>query len=212
MRGCSFAERVTWASAARPKSARLSRVLVQATASATTRPRRLRGGRGENGPYSAYLPYGWRGRGHALHCNAHDREGRRSQRLVPVADAGVPKEWILAAREAIRENEGAYNAGRRTWEHSADVLRCTACGRSMSVNYVPAKDRGYYRCSGRYNGGVENRSSMSRTIRAEVAEAEVWEFVYGALTDPALLAPGWRRGRRTKSPTRATRKRKWLRG
>jgi hypothetical protein len=60
----------------------------------------------------------------------------------------------------------------------------------MSVNYIPAKDRGYYRCTGRYNGGIENRCPMSRTVRAEEAEAQVWEFVYGILTNPARLKAG----------------------
>ena len=60
----------------------------------------------------------------------------------------------------------------------------------MSVNYVRAKKRGYYRCTGRYNGGIENRCSMSRIVRAKEAEAEVWEFVYGMLTNPARLAAG----------------------
>ena len=109
---------------------------------------------------------------------------------VPVPDAGIPKEWVFAAREAIKENEWASNAGYRTGELSGGVLRCAACGRTMSVNYIRAKDRGYYRCTGRYNGGIENRCSMSRTVRAEEAEAQVWEFVYGILTDPARLAGG----------------------
>jgi len=109
---------------------------------------------------------------------------------VPVPDASIPKEWVLAAREAIRENEWASNAGYRTWELSGGVLRCASCGRTMSVNYIAAKDRGYYRCTGRYNGGVENRCSASRTVRAEKAEAEIWEFVRSVLTDPALLVAG----------------------
>ena len=58
------------------------------------------------------------------------------------------------------------------------------------MNYIAAKDRGYYRCTGRYNGGVENRCSASRTVRAEKAEAEIWEFVRSVLTDPALLVAG----------------------
>jgi hypothetical protein len=107
-----------------------------------------------------------------------------------VPDAGVPRQWVLVAREAIKENEWASNAGYRTWELSGGVLRCDSCGRTMSMNYIPAKKRGYYRCTGRYNGGVENRCSVSRTVRAEEAEAEVWEFVRGILTDPARLVAG----------------------
>jgi chromosome segregation ATPase len=60
----------------------------------------------------------------------------------------------------------------------------------MSVNYIRAKGRGYYRCTGRYNGGVEKRCSMSRTRRAEEAGAQVWEFVSEILTNPYRLAQG----------------------
>ena len=60
----------------------------------------------------------------------------------------------------------------------------------MSVNYIRAKGRGYYRCTGRYNGGVEHRCSMSRTVRAEEAQGQVWTFVSEILTDPHRLARG----------------------
>ena len=90
---------------------------------------------------------------------------------VPVPDAGIPKEWVFAAREAIKENEWVSNAGDTVWELSGGVIRCAECSRAMSVNYIRARGRGYYRCTGRYNGGVEKRCSMSRTRRAEVAPA-----------------------------------------
>ncbi len=77
-----------------------------------------------------------------------------------------------------------------TWELSGGLLRCASCGRTMSVNYIAAEGRGYYRCTGYYNGGVENRCSASRTGRAEKAEAEVWEFVRSVLTNPARLVAG----------------------
>jgi hypothetical protein len=111
---------------------------------------------------------------------------------VPVPDAGIPRQWVLSAREVIRENEWASNAGYRTWKLAGGVLRCDSCGRTISVNYIPAKERGYYRCTGRYNGGVENRCSAGRTVRADEAEAEVWKFVRAVLTDPARLAAGSR--------------------
>jgi Recombinase zinc beta ribbon domain len=58
------------------------------------------------------------------------------------------------------------------------------------VNYIRAKGRGYYRCTGRYNGGIEARCSMSRTVRAEEAEMRVWKFVREILTNPDRLALG----------------------
>ena len=51
----------------------------------------------------------------------------------------------------------------------------------------------YYRCAARYNGGLENACSMSRTMRAEVVGARVWDFVSKFLTNPANLARGLER-------------------
>jgi site-specific DNA recombinase len=115
---------------------------------------------------------------------------RKEWIAVPVPDAGVPKEWAIAAREAIKDNEWIANAGDKVWELSGGVIRCAECGRAMTVNHVRAKGRGYYRCTGRYNGGIESRCSMSHTIRAEAAETRVWEFVSEILTNPQRLARG----------------------
>jgi site-specific DNA recombinase len=109
---------------------------------------------------------------------------------VPVPDAGVPREWIVAAREAINDNEWISSAGDKVWELSGGVIRCADCGRAMSVNYNRAKGHGYYRCTGRYNGGIEYRCSRGHTVRAEVAEARVWEFVSKILADPHRLTLG----------------------
>jgi len=109
---------------------------------------------------------------------------------VPVPDAGIPKEWVLAAREAIKDNVWSSSAGDRMWELTGGILRCAECGRAMSVNYIRAKGRGYYRCAARYNGGLENACSMSRTMRAETVGARVWEFVSEILANPSNLARG----------------------
>src|SRR5919112_685435 len=118
---------------------------------------------------------------------------REDRVAVPVPDAGIPKEWVLAAREAIKDNVWSSSAGDRVWELTGGILRCAECGRAMSVNYIRAKDRGYYRCAARYNGGLENACSMSRTMRAEVVGARVWNFVSEILTNPSRLARGLER-------------------
>jgi site-specific DNA recombinase len=115
---------------------------------------------------------------------------REDRVAVPVPDAGIPKEWVLAAREAIKDNVWTSRAGDRVWELAGGVLRCAECGRAMSVNYIRARDRGYYRCAGCYNGGLENPCSMSRTIRAEEVGARVWDFVSEILANPSNLARG----------------------
>jgi site-specific DNA recombinase len=118
---------------------------------------------------------------------------REDRVAVPVPDAGIPKEWVLAAREAIKDNVWSSSAGDRVWELTGGILRCAECGRAMSVNYIRAKGRGYYRCAARYNGGLENACSMSRTMRAEVVGARVWNFVSEILTNPSNLARGLER-------------------
>jgi site-specific DNA recombinase len=118
---------------------------------------------------------------------------REDRVAVPVPDAGIPKEWVLAAREAIKDNVWTSRAGDRVWELAGGILRCAECDRAMSVNYIRAKGRGYYRCTGRYNGGLENPCSMSRTVRAEEVGARVWDFVSEILTDPSNLARGLER-------------------
>ncbi|MDQ3863519.1 MAG: recombinase family protein, partial [Actinomycetota bacterium] len=112
---------------------------------------------------------------------------------VPVPDAGIPKEWVLAAREAIKDNVWTSSVGDRIWELTSGILRCAECGRAMSVNYIRAKGRGYYRCAARYNGGLRNACSMSRTMRAEEIGARVWEFVSEILANPSNLARGLER-------------------
>jgi hypothetical protein len=109
------------------------------------------------------------------------------------ADAGIPKEWVFAAREAIKDNEWVSSAGDKVWELTGGVIRCADCGRAMSVNYIRAKGRGYYRCTGRYNGGIENRCSRGHTVRAEEADTRVWKFVSEILADPHRLTQGLKR-------------------
>ena len=42
---------------------------------------------------------------------------------IPVPDADIPREWVLAAREAIKDNEWSSNAGERVWELTGGVMR-----------------------------------------------------------------------------------------
>ena len=112
---------------------------------------------------------------------------------VPVPDSGIPKEWVLAARKAIEENEWVSNAGHRVWELTGGVIRCAECGRAMSTNYIASRNRAYYRCTGHYNGGIEKKCPMNRALRADKAEEKVWKFVSKVLKDPSHLARGLER-------------------
>ena len=59
----------------------------------------------------------------------------------------------------------------------------------MSTNHIRSRGHAYFRCAGHYQGGLA-RYPANRAIRAQEAEAEVWEFVRGVLTDPARLTAG----------------------
>jgi site-specific DNA recombinase len=108
---------------------------------------------------------------------------------VPVSDSGIPREWVLSAREAIKDNERVSNCGRRFWELTGGVLRCAACGYAMATNYFTTRETGYYRCGRRYRLGV-HACSQGKSFRAVETEALVWGFVSGMLKDPTRLERG----------------------
>jgi site-specific DNA recombinase len=105
---------------------------------------------------------------------------------VPVPDSGIPREWVLAAREAIKDNKRVSNCGRRFWELTGGVLRCAACGYAMGTNFLTDRGIGYYRCGRRYRLGLD-ACSQSKTLRAVETEALVWGFVSDVLKDPTRL-------------------------
>jgi site-specific DNA recombinase len=108
---------------------------------------------------------------------------------VPVPDPGIPREWVLAARDAIKDNEKVSNCGRRFWELTGGVLRCAACGGAMATNYITPRKTGYYRCGRRYRLGAY-ACSQGKNFRAEETEAVVWSFVSRVLKDPERLRRG----------------------
>ena len=108
---------------------------------------------------------------------------------VPVPDPSIPREWVLAARDAIKDNEKVSNCGRRFWELTGGVLRCAACGGAMATNYMTPRQTGYYRCGKRYRLG-KYACSQGKNFRAEQTEALVWQFVLEIITDAAKLRRG----------------------
>jgi site-specific DNA recombinase len=108
---------------------------------------------------------------------------------VPVPDPGIPREWVLAARNAIKDNVRVSNCGRRFWELTGGVFRCASCGSAMATNYITPRQTGYYRCGRRYRLG-QHACSQGKNIRAEDTEAVVWGFVSSILKDPERLRRG----------------------
>ena len=111
---------------------------------------------------------------------------------VPVPDAGVPKEDVERARDAIRNNEKCSSAGRRFWELSGGIFRCAQCGRALvAVTTLKGPKRRrrrmfYYICATRRQRG-KHACSFSRSMNAQKAEAAVWDAVTALLTDPESL-------------------------
>lgn len=109
---------------------------------------------------------------------------------VPVPDAGIPRKWVDAAREAIKDNRLLSSAGYRFWELSGGVLRCGGCGYSMMTNSVSSPDKTrlnhYYRCSKRLKDG-KDACAQRKNYRADTAEPQVWELVSSILQNPKQL-------------------------
>ena len=68
---------------------------------------------------------------------------------VPVPDSGIPREWVDAARAAIRDNRKVSFNSRRFWELSGGVACCGLCGARMETSAVNGRNgrkHFYYRC------------------------------------------------------------------
>jgi len=108
---------------------------------------------------------------------------------VPVPDAGIPREWIEAARKAIKDNRRTSNAGRRLWELSGGILRCAQCGWTMYAHTTPPSPKKryfYYVCKAKYKKGPDF-CSASKSHGAEGLEARVWQEIRGYLKEPQQL-------------------------
>src|SRR5215216_4370123 len=113
---------------------------------------------------------------------------------VPVPESGIPREWVDAAREAIKDNQRQSANGDRFWELSGGVLYCAECGCRMTVHATLDSRRGksycYYRCPKRGRHGVQKVCINGKHHRAAEAEAAVWNLVSGLLKHPARVRAG----------------------
>ena len=109
---------------------------------------------------------------------AYEEKPREEWIAVPVPDAGVPAEWVDAAREAIANNTRSSSAGRRYWELSGGTLHCGECGRRMTPHPMFTTRGGklrryfYYVCQRKIRDHKD--SCRNRSHRAEALEARVW--------------------------------------
>jgi hypothetical protein len=114
---------------------------------------------------------------------------------VPIPGAGIPRAWVDAAREAIKDNKRPSNSGRRFWPLSGGILRCPTCGWAMSPHTISrggksTKTYYYYRCSNHMKSSYDGCSNYPH-YRAEELEEQVWQEVRGLLRDPERLRAGW---------------------
>src|SRR5919199_6365447 len=107
---------------------------------------------------------------------------------VPVPDSGVPREWVDAAREAIKENRKSPSSNRRFWELSGGILRCGCCGYVMRQDARVRETEAwfYYRCSRRWNRGKDTCPN-AKSFNVNSVEPLVWRFVSELLRDPEQL-------------------------
>ncbi len=129
--------------------------------------------------------------GTRVYRKRHKRIARPEEEwvYVPVPDSGVPREWVDAAREAIKDNRKTSSAGRRFWELSGGILRCGECGWTMytqSILSSSGKRFFYYGCKAKYRNGADF-CQATRTHRAADLEALVWGEVRAYLEEPERL-------------------------
>jgi site-specific DNA recombinase len=110
---------------------------------------------------------------------------------VPVPESGIPREWVDAARHAIKDNVKFSQNDSRPWELSGGIARCDECRWSMRAHTVGSgnspKKNHYYVCS-RVNVGYSYKACSNRkSHRADRLEPLVWDYVSGVMKDPEQL-------------------------
>jgi Recombinase zinc beta ribbon domain len=115
---------------------------------------------------------------------------------VPVPSAGIPREWIEAARDALRDNPmpGFLRGSLRAHEVNGGIVVCGECGRNLTTHSTTTKSgvkHWYYVCAGarlRSPRTGERRCQNRKMHPAEALEQAVVVYVDGELlTDQAEL-------------------------
>ena len=98
---------------------------------------------------------------------------------MPVPDSGIPREWVEAAREAIKDNAKPSANAARVWELSGGILVCGECGCRMVAHTTFHKQGGatyhYYRCAKRNRHGSRHACTHGRHHKAQTTEGAVWD-------------------------------------
>jgi site-specific DNA recombinase len=116
---------------------------------------------------------------------------------VPVSHAGVgiERDWVIMAREEVKDNQQTPRKGPRVFELSG-LFRCRECNRAMQTYARWDKKMGkhyfYYRCQSRARYGPD-ACPQSKALRATEVDELVWEAVTALLTQPDMLRSGYER-------------------
>ena len=108
---------------------------------------------------------------------------------IPVPGSDISREWVEAARDAIKDNRITSSAGERVWSLSGGLFVCGVCGRSMTAmttNRPNGKRYFYYRCPRRVQDGTA-ACAQAKYYVADDVESGVWDLVRNILTDPEQL-------------------------
>jgi DNA invertase Pin-like site-specific DNA recombinase len=104
---------------------------------------------------------------------------------VPVPDAGIPPEWVLAAREAVAENVRPPDAGRRAWALAGRAW--CPCGARLKPHTVTKRQHAiyYYVCRAHRRGRAP--CPHAKYHRAEALEGRVADFALNLVRNPDTL-------------------------
>ena len=108
---------------------------------------------------------------------------------MPVPDSGVPREWVEAAREAIRDNVRPSDAGRRYWNLKG--FSYCPCGARLKP-FTVRKRNGihfYYICHRHRSGRDPCPHARYHRADGEAGlEERVADFVLGSSITPRSCA------------------------
>ncbi len=104
---------------------------------------------------------------------------------VPVEAIDVPREWVLQARERVKDNvKPARQDEARTWELSGGITVCGHCRRRVYTNLLTPK-KAYYRCPSVRDNGYG--ACAGGNWNAKYVEPLVWEFVKRLMAESAVV-------------------------
>jgi site-specific DNA recombinase len=92
---------------------------------------------------------------------------------VPVPDAGIPREWVDAARENLEGNSRASRADSRFWELSGFAFCSCGCRLVSRVTHKAGRRYHYYVCS-RFTRDGRAACPSGKWLNADKLEHEVY--------------------------------------